>query len=64
MGLTLFGVSTQSLLPAELRWSFVAFLGANVLWFINGWRHSNRPMMAMQLITGALNVNAVARYFL
>lgn len=64
MVLTLAGVATQSLLPVYLRFSFVVFLGANALWLANGIRTGNRPLMALQLVTGLLNVHAVMRYFL
>lgn len=61
--LSVAGVSIQSLLPHELRWSFVVFSVANVFWFGQGWKHGNRPLMAKQAVLGVLNTVAMIHWF-
>lgn len=57
------GVAMQSLLPRYIPVSFVVFLAANMLWLSNGILTRNRPLMALQAITAALNVHALLHWF-
>lgn len=60
---SLTGVAISTLLPSHIRWMFPIFVGANILWFTNGYLYRNRPQMALQTITGVLNVIAVYHWF-
>ena len=61
--LSVSGVAVQALIPAHLRWSFVIFAVANVLWFVNGVRTRNRPLAWKQAVLGALNCVSLIHWF-
>ena len=63
MSATLAGVAIQSLLPDFTRYSFLIFLAAALLWFINGVFTRNRPLMCTQVVLILLNAIAVYRWF-